>query len=130
MSEPDDKIREALSAQDAEILDEYRDEPSMVAMVFEVFRGRHRWLVICMNLVSVAMLVLAIVAAVQFFKVETTREMIAWAVGFLFCISAMSMLKLWFWLEMQKNSITREVKRLELQIARLAGRLESPDSGE
>lgn len=125
MSELDDKIREALSGQDAELFDEYSDEPSMLAMVFEVFRGRHRWLVLWMWLVSVAMLVLTIVAAVQFFKVESTREMIAWAIGFLFCISAVSMLKIWFWMEMQKNSITREIKRLELQIARLAQRLET-----
>lgn len=124
MSELDDKIREALSGQDAELFDEYSDEPSMVSMVFEVFRGRHRWLVLWMWLVSVAMLIFGIVAVVQFFKVETTREMIAWAIGFLTCLSAVSMLKVWFWMEMQKNSITREVKRLELQIARLAQRLE------
>jgi hypothetical protein len=29
----------------------------------------------------------------------------------------------WFWLELQKNAIMREVKRLELQVASLAAQL-------
>ncbi len=66
---------------------------------------------------------LTIMTAVQFFKVETTREMIAWAIGFVFCINAVAMLKMWYFMEMNKNAVTREVKRLELQIARLAKRL-------
>jgi len=31
------------------------------------------------------------------------------------------MLKLWFWMQMDKNTVIREVKRLELQVATLAG---------
>ena len=45
------------------------------------------------------------------------------AIGFVFCINAVAMLKLWYFMEMNKNAVTREVKRLELQIARLAKRL-------
>jgi hypothetical protein len=33
-----------------------------------------------------------------------------------------AILKIWFWMEMHKNAVLREVKRLELQIARLAAR--------
>ena len=29
------------------------------------------------------------------------------------------MVKIWFWLELLRNSVTREVKRLELQVALL-----------
>jgi hypothetical protein len=30
-------------------------------------------------------------------------------------------LKIWFWLRMESNRILREIKRLELQIARASG---------
>jgi hypothetical protein len=33
-----------------------------------------------------------------------------------------AMLKMYFWMEMNKNMLLREVKRLELQVARLASR--------
>jgi hypothetical protein len=32
------------------------------------------------------------------------------------------MLKMYFWMEMNKNVVLREIKRLELQVARLASR--------
>ena len=35
---------------------------------------------------------------------------------------AVAMLKMYFWMEMNKNVTLREVKRLELQIARLVSR--------
>jgi hypothetical protein len=57
---------------------------------------------------------------VQFFNTENTNELIKWAsAGFLSMI-AMGMLKLFVWMQMDKNDILRELKRLELQIATLA----------
>jgi uncharacterized membrane protein YciS (DUF1049 family) len=49
--------------------------------------------------------------------------MIGWSTGFLFCCLGTMMMKLWWWAQMDKNSLTREIKRLELQIARLAARM-------
>ena len=39
------------------------------------------------------------------------------------CFSAIAGMKVWYWLELNKNAVTREIKRLELQIARLASRI-------
>jgi hypothetical protein len=33
------------------------------------------------------------------------------------------MMKIWYWLELNKNAVTREIKRLELQVARLSARM-------
>jgi len=33
------------------------------------------------------------------------------------------MLKMWFWMQMDKYVVLREVKRLELQVARLSSRI-------
>lgn len=124
MSELDDKIRAALREQDRELFDEYSGEPGLFEMVAETFRGRQRWLVALVWFWSLAFFVLAIVCAVQFFQAETTRAMIAWAGGFMYCVLAVAMLKTWYWMEMNKHALTREVKRIELQIARLAQRIE------
>ena len=45
--------------------------------------------------------------------------MIGWATGFLSLFLWVVMMKIWFWLELLRNSVTREVKRLELQVALL-----------
>ncbi len=70
-----------------------------------------------------AFVVVAVVAAVQFFQVETVNEMIAWACAFMFCLIAIAMMKVWYWMELNKNTLIREVKRVELQIAQLTNRL-------
>ena len=44
--------------------------------------------------------------------------------SFGFSMAAVSMLKLWAWMEIEKNCTVREIKRLELQVARLAQRLD------
>ncbi len=123
MNELDKKIRDALREEDAEIFDDIGGEPSMLEMVFETFRGKHRWLVLLTMFWTLVFFVLGVLSAVQFFTREDPREMLLWAIGFIFCMSAVSMMKVWFWMELNKNAITREIKRLELQIARLAARI-------
>ena len=123
MNELDKRIRAALSREDAEALDDLGGEPSMFTMVLETFRGRHRWFVWLTVFWSLVFLALSIFSAVQFFKTEDARDMLLWGLGFIVCLSVVSMLKIWFWMEMNKNAIMREIKRLELQVARLSGRI-------
>jgi hypothetical protein len=40
--------------------------------------------------------------------------------------AGLALIKVWFWLELQKNAIVREVKRLEVQVASLAAQLRRP----
>ena len=123
MNELDKKIQEALRAEDAELFKDYAEEPSVFEMLMETCRGRHRWLNILGAFWTLVFLVLGIVAAVKFFSAEGTRDIVMWAAAFIVCVSAFSMLKIWYFLEMNKNAVTREIKRLELQIARLAARI-------
>ena len=51
--------------------------------------------------------------------------MIGWAMAFGFSMATVSMLKLWAWMEIEKNTTVREIKRLELQVAMLTQRLEN-----
>ncbi len=123
MSDLDDKIREALRNEDADLLKDFDDEPTIFETVIEVFRGKLRWLTMLTVFWSLVFFVLIAICAVKFFNTDVSNDKILWAVGFMIFMSAVSMMKIWFWLEMNKNAITREIKRLELQIARLAGRL-------
>jgi hypothetical protein len=66
---------------------------------------------------------LAVFAAYRFFQAEATQAMIAWATGFLWFSLWVAMLKIWFWMEMQRLPIMREIKRLELKIAELSRQL-------
>ncbi len=124
MTDIDEKIRDALEAEDGELFAEYEGEQGIFEMVAGVFRGKLKWLVLVTTIAMIAVFAAGIYAAFQFFEAEGMREMIAWSMAFLFCMLGVTIMKVWFWMEMNKNSITREIKRLELQIASLAGKLE------
>lgn len=125
MSELDNKIKEALRQEDAEWFDEIGTEPSVFEMMAEAFQGRHWWLNTLTFVWALVFFVLAIVSAVKFFNTQDTNTAMMWAIGFMFCMMAVAMLKMWFWMELQKNAVTREIKRLELQVARLASRIKA-----
>ena len=123
MNELDKKIKEALRQEDAELFEDLGGEPSVFELVIDTFRGKHWWLTLLTIFWSLVFFGLAIFSAVKFFNTDDSRDMMMWALAFIFCMMAVSMMKMWFWMEMNKNAITREIKRLELQIARLAGRI-------
>jgi len=59
----------------------------------------------------------------RFAGAADVRNMLVWGGGAALALSAVSMIKLWFWMELQRNATVREIKRLELQVSRLAARL-------
>ncbi len=128
MNDIDAKIREALSAEDRAVLDRLGGEPSLHNMVGETFRGRHRWMTMLAWGAVLGWTIFAAVAAVHFFGSETLDARLSWGIGLVAAFIGISMLKIWYWMELNKNAVRREIKRLELQVARLAGRLEDGEA--
>lgn len=122
MNDLDRKIREALAPDEAELLGPPGDLP-VGEQVREMFRGRLRWVSLLVVVGGVAALVLMIASIVYFFRAESTKEQIAWAGGFGLGLIGVSFSRLWFWLLFHRNAVLREVKRVELQLARLSSRL-------
>lgn len=119
MANIDDKIRAALHAEDRELYDEL-GELSLIEQVIASFRSRSRWLVVLVMIYSFFFLGLCIYCAMQFFAATEVKSMIAWACGLCLGMIAVMALKIWYWMELHRMSVIREIKRLELQIS-LAG---------
>ena len=124
MNDLDAQIRAALKAEDAEILSAFDGDSPIHEDLIQLYQGRRRWLNVVAMIGTFALFIALLVCAYQFFQVESTqmnatRSLIGWATGFLAIFMWLVLMKLWFWLELLKNSVTREVKRLELQVALL-----------
>lgn len=115
----DDQIRNALSHEDAEMIGGPNDGLRLDQLLISTFQSRNRFITIMMMLVSFVFLGLSIWCATRFFGAEDTKELLTWGFGFIIGIFAVSFMKIWFWLEMQRIAITREVKKVELLSARL-----------
>jgi hypothetical protein len=123
MKDIDEKIREALREEDSELLEHYRGEQSIPQMIIDSFRTRNRWVAVWIFTVGTVFSLLGLVAAYQFFHAESAREMTAWATGFVVCAIVITMVKMGYWMELNKNSLAREIKRLELELANLSRRI-------
>ena len=121
MTNVDDTIRKALRAEDDDLLKDLR-EPGIFDRMLIAMRQGPRWTTVYVMVMSVALTIAAIWFAVRFFGATETRGMIAWATGFLTALLMVAMLKLWFWVQMEKYVVLRELKRLEAQVARLVER--------
>ena len=122
MNDIDERIREALADEDRELFDRLDSELSLPEMLAAPYRGKQRWATLLFTFWTLVFLALAVYAAVQYFQAADTHGLITWAVAFLTGIMGVSMLKIWFWLEIQKNSLLREIKRVELAVVQLRDR--------
>ena len=120
----DKLIKETLSQEEAKFYDEL-EEQNLIGKLGETLKGKTGWLVIVMNIMNLVFFVLFIYCCVQFFKVDETDGLIQWAVAGFLCWSFMAFIKLYIWMQMDKNDILRELKRLELQVSVLSNKLDN-----
>ena len=115
-------IKDSLSDEEVEIYDNL-EEQNIFQMVIGIFKGKNKWVMLLMNIMTLVFFGLFIYCVVQFFEVETTKEQLKWWFGSVVFILGVSMLKVFAWIQMDKNALLREMKRLELQIASLARKI-------
>jgi len=121
MEDIDQLIKDTLTQEEAKFYNEL-DEQNVLQMLGGLLQGKNKWIIILMNIVQVAFFVLFIYCAIKFFVVEETNDLIRWGIFGSVALFAQSMLKLFTWMQMDKNAIIREIKRLELQVSSLAAK--------
>jgi uncharacterized membrane protein len=122
MSNLDRAIRDALSKEDAEFLSRFDEHSTPVGEVLDTFRGRWALMNGFAALITFALFGAFVYCAWHMFGATDARETVLWSVGAIIAMLGVAMLKMYFWMEINKNAVLREVKRLELQVARLASR--------
>ena len=119
MSNIDDTIRRALSPDDLKAYEALSRGETALEATIAAFRSQHRAITIAGFLAGTACLLVAAYAVWRAAEASEMKAMLGWAGVAAFGFFFMGLLKLWFWMEMQKNAVVREIKRLELQVASL-----------
>lgn len=122
MQEIDQLIKETLTQEEAKFYDAL-DEQNLFEMVFGLFKGKNAWINILINIVIVIFFGCLIYCGIQFFNQETTEGLVKWGFGSLTLFTAISVMKIYAWMQMDKQAILREMKRLELQVMSLSGKV-------
>jgi hypothetical protein len=122
MTRLDDEIRQALSEEEKTLFDELGADMTMNQLMTGPFRTRMRWWSAYAFFLSFAFFALTVWCGWHFFRAEEATDRIFWGICALASLLPMSMLKLWFFMETNRLSIVREIRRVELQLAALANR--------
>jgi hypothetical protein len=122
MEDIDQLIKETLTQEEAKFYNEL-DEQNVFEMVIGLFKGKNMWIMYLMNLMTLIFFGLFVYCTVQFFNTDITNELIKWGIGGIVFLLGVSMLKMFAWMQMDKNALLRELKRLELQVSSLATKL-------
>jgi uncharacterized membrane protein YciS (DUF1049 family) len=94
-------------------------EDTFRSMARDFFSKEMRWVMINIWVWFFIFLVPLIFSIIQFFRIDSTREQIMYATIFTCCSLGIGFVKTFGWVMMQRPRISREIKRLELRIAKL-----------
>ncbi len=120
--EIDQLIEESLSKEDAQFYHDL-DEQGMFKQWGGLYSGKlGKWAVLVTTF-QIAITLLAFWFGYKFFTVEDNILMAKYGVGLLIGVIMNGLLKQWHWMQMDKNSIILEMKRLEFQVAILTEKL-------
>ena len=122
MEDIDQLIKETLTEEESKFYDSL-EEQNVLGMIFGIFQGKNKLILILMNIMTLVFFGLFIYCVVSFFDSTETNELIKWGIGSLVFLLGVSMLKIFAWMQMDKNAILREMKRLELQVSSLSGKI-------
>ena len=95
-------------------------EYSLLGMVGDFYTRKMLSMVILIWSMGILFIAGAIYSGVRFFKTDDTRYQIMYAVIFITLIQWVGWLKVFAWQIIHRNSIKRNIKRLELRIAQLS----------
>jgi len=126
MNDLDQAIRQSLSAEDTKLFERLGADQTLHRQILATFEGRLRWFNAAGWIGGAVLFVVACVSAWRFMQAQELRDLLRWGAASALAFAGIALIKVWFWLELQKNAVVRELKRLELQVASLAEQLRRP----
>lgn len=124
MTNLDDKILNAIANEHASSDEDYSKELGLFGLIGKSFKGTHKWIVFIVFLLVFIFLILTVYCGYNFYHATELSNKLNWmAGGFLFFIG-FALLRLWYFMELNRLSLKREIKRVELQVSLLVKKLD------
>ncbi len=116
MSDIDEKIRNALAAEDQKAIDEIDDGAGVFELVGLTFKGKQAWVTYYMYFLGLVVTGVFVYAIMQYLGTTDIKESLNWALLIVGCLFIINLIKVLGWQQLQKAELMREIKRLEMRI--------------
>ncbi len=114
--ELDELIRKMLDQDDQQLIEELAVTGPMEKIV-RSFRSRVKFLNAMVLIMMFAFAALAVFCAIKYFDSESVKASLGWAVGFVGSWTTIGFLKLYQFMDIDRNLILRELKKIEYKLA-------------
>lgn len=116
MSNIDDKIRSALSAEDQKALADINDDAGLFELIGLTFKGKQAWLSYYMYFLGLLVTAAFIYFVYQYLGTSDIKSSLNWALLIIGCGFMFTLIKVLGWQQIQRAELMREIKRLEMRI--------------
>ncbi|PHS14912.1 MAG: hypothetical protein COA86_14685 [Kangiella sp.] len=120
----DEKIKLELESEALDIDQIMKDEGGLLDRIAVTFQGGMRRWVIIINIAALVVGLLIAWTGYRFYLLIDLETPLFWGVCFVVLLVMQGFIKNWIFMEMNRNSIMREIKRVEISIARLSAKIE------
>ncbi|MFN7056039.1 DUF6768 family protein [Hyphomonas sp.] len=115
------RLKDGLTAEDEAFLKNLEEGESLFGQLGATFSGPMKVWTGFAFLLGFVFFVGVVWSMVQITRAETVQAVGLWLGALVFFMVATGMIKVWFWLRMHHLALLRELKRIELRIARGGG---------
>ncbi|MFY0684967.1 MAG: hypothetical protein JXR20_10480 [Balneola sp.] len=118
----DKLIEESLNENEISFYNDL-EEKGLFKQWFGLYKGAFKGWAILITTMQLILTALTFYLGYAFFTEDLSTDLIHFGGLFFIVFISVAMLKLWHWMQMDKNSILREMKRIEFQIAVLSEKM-------
>jgi len=120
MTSIDDKIKQALSDEYNQLINENdKIDANPFKQMSIGFKSKMGWMYISVIIFGLLMTLMSIYSIYSFYHETEMKSLIGWGVTIIVTILLTQITKMWYWSELGRNRVIREIKILELQIAQV-----------
>lgn len=121
MTSIDDKIKQALSEEyNAIIAENERTDANPFKQMLVGLKSKMGWMYFLVLFFSVISALFTFYSIYKFYYETDMKTLLGWGLVIIIASILSQMAKMWYWSELSRNRIIREIKILELQVAQLA----------
>lgn len=121
----DKKIQQELKEEANQLDNILAHEPGVFNMLLNAYKGSLGAWIVIVSIVTLCVSAIMVWAGYQFFigEAKGLEHQVYWGVVLLVSVVIQVALKMWTFMEMNRQSTLREIKRLELMIEKLVNKL-------
>ena len=124
MEKIDDIIKQSLTEDDAKFYNNL-DEPTILESFNSLFKGKNKWITYYTMSIMILLVAFTVYSLIKLLNTEAVAEILKWGTGMFVSFISIGFLKIYYWMEMNKNIKLREMKKIEMQISLLLKKIEN-----